>query len=233
MDDNIEILGTCLYLKKEKALVIADLHIGYEEYLNKTGVLVPRFQFGETMEALDKLTDGRDFQTVIINGDLKHEFGSISRTEWRQTLRILDYLSEISEKIVLVKGNHDTILGPIAKRRNLKTVDEYQLGKYFFCHGHQMPEVIPSNSTLIIGHEHPAVGIRDGVRTEVFKCFIEGECEGRRIIVMPSSNPVVEGSNLLRDKILSPVLKGCELKEFKVYVVSDKIYDFGRVRDLL
>ena len=38
---------------------------------------------------------------VIINGDLKHEFGTISETEWRNTLGIIDFLLKQCKNIVL------------------------------------------------------------------------------------------------------------------------------------
>ncbi|GAF89407.1 unnamed protein product, partial [marine sediment metagenome] len=52
---NIKILDLCLYLKKEKILILADTHIGYEEALNKQGILIPRFQFKEIIERLEKV----------------------------------------------------------------------------------------------------------------------------------------------------------------------------------
>ena len=44
----IEIIDLGLYIKKHKLLVFADFHIGYEESLNKQGVLIPRFQFSRS-----------------------------------------------------------------------------------------------------------------------------------------------------------------------------------------
>ena len=77
-----------------KTLVIADLHIGYEEALNKQGVLVPRRQFELTVERLKKLLEKTKPTRIIVLGDLKHEFGTISRQEWRESLRVLDMLLE-------------------------------------------------------------------------------------------------------------------------------------------
>ena len=50
---DIEIVDLALYLTKENILVLADTHIGYEEALNKQGVLIPRFQFKEIIQRLD------------------------------------------------------------------------------------------------------------------------------------------------------------------------------------
>ena len=48
----IEIIGLALFIKKHKTLIIADIHIGYEEALNKQGILVPRYQFKKVIAEL-------------------------------------------------------------------------------------------------------------------------------------------------------------------------------------
>ena len=124
----IEIIDLALYLKKENVLILADTHIGYEEALNKQGILIPRFQFKEIIERLERIlnllskgTSARGWGTsakskkerdniknnklldkIIINGDIKHEFGTISDQEWRHTLRLLDFLSTYAEEIILI-----------------------------------------------------------------------------------------------------------------------------------
>jgi putative SbcD/Mre11-related phosphoesterase len=229
---NIEIKDLCLYMKKEKILVIPDMHIGYEEALNKQGVLVPRFQFSQTVDRLKKILNNLEINKIIIIGDLKHEFGVISETEWRHALRILDLLLEKCNDIVMLKGNHDKILGPIAKKRDIKITDTFFVDNTLFCHGHIIPKntEIKKAKTIIIGHEHPAVGIAKMGRVETYKCFLKGKFEKKNLIVMPSFNLLTEGSDVLREKLLSPFLKNIE--NFEVFVVSDKIYDFGTVRNL-
>ena len=92
INDNLEIIDLALYLKKEKALIISDMHIGYEESLNKQGILIPKFQFKETLERLTKIFSKVNPKIIILNGDFKHEFGTISDSEWKDTLKILDFL---------------------------------------------------------------------------------------------------------------------------------------------
>ena len=43
--EGIEIIDKALWLEKEKVLVLADLHIGFEAYFNELGILVPRTLF--------------------------------------------------------------------------------------------------------------------------------------------------------------------------------------------
>lgn len=210
----------------DKILIISDIHIGYEEALNKQGILVPRFQFKEIIKELDNIFSKIKVDKVIINGDLKHEFGKISETEWRHTLKLLDYLSKKSNEIILVKGNHDTILGPIAKKRNVKIVEYIKIKDKLIIHGDKIKKIPKGIKTIIIGHEHPAITLKDGPRTEKYKCYLVGKWKKYNLIVQPSFTQVTEGTDILKEELLSPYLR--KLKGFNVYVVGDDVYDFGQ-----
>ena len=124
--DDIELVDLAIYTNK--TLIVTDFHIGYEEALNKQGLMIPRFQFQEIMTRLGSIFNklkNYKIERIIVNGDLKHEFGTISDQEWRHTLKLLDFFSQHCKEIILIKGNHDTILGPIAKKRNVKVLEHY------------------------------------------------------------------------------------------------------------
>ena len=87
---DIEIVDLCLYIKKYKTLIIADVHLGYEESLNQRGVLIPKIQFKDTYERIDNILKNKETETVVVTGDLKHEFGVINNTEWNNILKIID-----------------------------------------------------------------------------------------------------------------------------------------------
>lgn len=228
----IEIIDLSLYLKDFDTLIFSDFHVGYEEMLNKKGILVPRFHIKDIILRLEKIFKQKPrVKTIVISGDLKHEFGHISDQEWRDSLKLLDYLSRHCERLVLIKGNHDTILGPIAEKRNLKIVDHLLIDNILICHGHEIVKTDAKIKTIIIGHEHPAVSLEEGPRIETFKCFLKGIYQRKKIIVIPSFNQMSEGIDLTREKVLSPYLEQ-NLNNFEVYVVSDKVYDFGRLKNL-
>ena len=98
------------------------------------------------------------------------------------------------------------------------------------CHGHEIPKIPDKIKTIVIAHEHPAVGLTEGVKTEIFKCFLKGKYKKKTLIVMPSFNLVLEGSDIMKEQLLSPFLS--DVSNFQVFVASDKIYDFGLVRSL-
>jgi putative SbcD/Mre11-related phosphoesterase len=234
LTENIEIRDLSLWFKKQKILVITDLHIGLEEAMNKQGFLVPRFQMKELAKKLEKILETIKPKKIIILGDLKHEFGQISKQEWFDTLKILDFLLRKSEEVILLKGNHDTILGPIAEKKNVKLVPYHFEDEYYFAHGDKIPEDddFKKAKYLIIGHEHPAISVRTEFRSEKYKCFIYGKYEDKKLIVVPSFNLVNEGTDLLKEHLLSPILKKCNLDEFDVFIVEDKAYDFGKFKKL-
>lgn len=230
---NIKIIDLALFLKKEKIIIFSDFHLGYDESLNKGGVLIPRFQFKDIMERLKKIIKKKKFKAIVINGDLKDEFGTISSSEWKQTLELLDYLSEHTKKIILIKGNHDVLLGPIAKKRNIGLKDYYKVGDVFITHGHKIPNSIElaTSNIIVIGNEHPAISLSKENRVESFKCFLVGKWKNKMLIVLPSFNPITVGSDVLKEKFLSPFLN-INIDNFNAYVVEDKVYNFGKIKKL-
>ena len=232
MNKNLQIKDLGLYLKKEKVLIIGDLHLGFEESLSKQGILLPRFQLKETIKRLENILVNLDVKEVVITGDLKHEFGKILNTEMNDTLEFLDFLSK-KYKVVIIKGNHDAILSYISQRRNIELKQYYKINDIFICHGDKLIDNLDffSSKILIIGHEHPAVSLTNNNRSETFKCFLVGKYKNKELIVLPSFNLLVEGSDILRDEILSPYLDQ-DLNDFDIYVVADKVYKFGKLKNL-
>ena len=44
---------------------------------------------------------------------------------------------------------------------------------------------------------------------------------------MPSFNPIIEGTDILKEKTLSPFLK--DTSNFECYIVADKVRFFGKI----
>ncbi len=230
-------VGLGLWIEKVKALVIADLHLGIEEMFNKQGSLLPRFNFREIKKhLLENIFAKARPELIIINGDLKHEFGMVSEQEWSEVIDMLRFLQSKCSKLVLIRGNHDKILGPIAGWENLELEEEgilLEKSGIFVTHGHQIPKskAFKKAKTVVIGHEHPAVTIRERYKAELFKAFLVGKFKGKNLVVQPSMNTVSIGSDVRQEKLLSPFLQH-DLSEFRVFASADKIYDFGRLGKL-
>lgn len=232
---DIELIGKSLFLIKEKTLVISDLHIGFEQAALDSGFFIPKTQHENIKKGLKEIFSKiKNITKIIILGDLKHDFGRINRQEWKETIEILDLLKKNCKEIILIKGNHDNMLEPIAEKFELTLRDYYILDKIAFFHGHKIwNELYDKNiKTWIIGHKHPAITIRKGAKQEIYKCFLVGKFKDKELIITPSFFPLTEGSDVfIYDTHFAFKLNE---KNFGVYVVDDEgsVYDFGKVKDV-
>ena len=126
-------------LKIKDYLIISDLHLGYEQSLNAEGIMVPKFQYPHIVNRLNEIKKKSSCNKIIVNGDLKHEFGQISRQEWNETLEFLDYLKSNFEEIILIKGNHDNFTKFIARKMDLQVYENYSLDNSLITHGDKIP----------------------------------------------------------------------------------------------
>lgn len=243
-DEDLWLIDLAIYLPARETLVIADLHLGYEEALRHEGVLLPRKHLTIIEERLARILDRLENRTpqprrLIINGDLKHRFAPLSRQEWREALELLEFLSGRFEEILLLKGNHDVGIERLVERdHRFRVRDSLQEDGLLLIHGDRRPAEgeLEGTALIMIGHEHPAVGLRSITgRLEVYKAFLLGEYCDKGLLVQPSFNLLVRGSDLTRERAISPVISEDQLGRFKIYSVSDEgeIYSFGRLAPLL
>lgn len=233
---NAEIIGLSLFFPKEKILVFTDLHLGYEEALIKQGTMIPKFNFDDTIKRIKKiLAKTKKLNKIIILGDLKHELGSLSQQEWKEVTELISFLKKNCREIILLKGNHDNFLEQVVQTKNLTLKDSFFLEKQkiLFVHGDKVKlnKEFSSAETIVIGHEHPAVILREGIKTEKFKCFLKGKYCKKNLIVLPSFISTNEGTDVLTEKLLSPFLQQ-DLSEFEAWIIADKIYFFGKLKEL-
>jgi uncharacterized protein len=84
----------------------------------------------------------------------------------------------------------------------------------------------------VMGHAHPAVKLSDGVKAEKYKCFLEGRFKGKKIIILPSFFPLVEGSD--PREIYTGLAWNFKIEKFKVRAVGEslEVLDFGELRKI-
>jgi uncharacterized protein len=111
---------TDLGLLIDRTLIISDLHIGYEQALNRQGVMVPRFQYKKILERLQEIIKKFNIGRIVVNGDIKHEFGRITRQEWDEALNFIIFLKNNFDEVILLKGNHDNFTRFIADKTELE-----------------------------------------------------------------------------------------------------------------
>jgi putative SbcD/Mre11-related phosphoesterase len=145
-------------LKLRNHVIISDVHVGFEEYLEEKGYTIPD-QTGNALERLEKLS--KLATNLVILGDVKHTIILKNKT---RLLLFLSKISELFKKIVIIKGNHD---GGIEKYTedfsNIRVVSEYLIGKTLLIHGHKYatPEAMRKARNVLIGHFHSAHQLKD------------------------------------------------------------------------
>lgn len=212
-----------LYLDELSTLIMADLHLGFEEAasrglmysLRKTSgylaMFIPRIQLKKTINMLRKPLEALKVKRVIINGDLKHAFDRLLRQEKEEITELVKFLRESGvEEIVVVRGNHDNFVKPILRRLDVEFVNGISTVtrnvRVLFIHGHE-DVAIAEHDVVIIGHEHPSLKCFEVYR---FPCYMKVPLvSGKLLVVMPATGPYHPGVVVTPtpSEYLSPLIK--------------------------
>jgi DNA ligase-associated metallophosphoesterase len=177
-----------VFWPRERAMIIADLHLGKPAAFRRAGVAVPEATTLGDLERLDKILRETDSRRLIVLGDFFHTRAGLQPemldtvAAWREQNAALE--------IILIPGNHDRKSGsPPALWRVLETEECWSRPPFLFCHEpHAEPE-----SYMLSGHLHPAIVLREayggGVRAP---CF----CFGKRSAILPAFGSFTGMSNL-------------------------------------
>jgi len=202
-----------------KNMVIADLHIGYEKNITEKGFRIPNQKkfFVSEIREIKRITKANN---LIILGDVKHNIPFITRKEKYDVLFFIEQISKLFNKVTITKGNHDGMLDKIINVPNVEIVKEYLLDEFAFLHGHSYPSKEAINKkTIVMGHVHPTLKIRDGESIHFYPCWIIGslnkeklkkkykqiKCE--KVIVVPSFNPLTSGYEELTGPLAKAIVK--------------------------
>ncbi len=212
-----------LYFSKTKTLVMADLHLGFEEAAARgleyslrgksgyAGIFLPRIQFRKIIEMLDRVLEYVNVERVVVNGDLKHAFDRLLRQERIEVRTLIKHLKEkgISE-FLLVRGNHDNFVRNIVRDEggslaNALSIPENNI-QVFITHGHEYYPTEEYN-IVVIGHEHPSLKCFGGRRFPVFQKIPLSK--DKWLTVMPAAGPYHPGTQVSAspDEYLSPYVK--------------------------
>lgn len=228
------------FITDKKILLIADIHLGIEYQLFKSGIVIPP-QVEKFKKILDCLIKQAKAKTLIILGDLKAEVPGISLMEEREIPKLFGYL-EKRIKLILCKGNHDTELkGLLPEKMKIYSSKGFKLGKYGFFHGHAWPDKeLMKCDYLFMGHLQPAIEFRDklGYRS-LQQVWLKGKLNQKEIknkykinrtgelniFITPAFNKL-SGSlivnKILKKKLIGPLLtsKVLDIDETTAYLLD-------------
>ena len=236
-------ISKSVFFPENGILAIGDLHVGYEQSLIQSGILLPEQQVGEIIKDLQNIINeikkrNYELKKIIFLGDIKHYFNY----EWKEKFnfdKILDFLRDFvkDSDIILIKGNHDKFDFSGKEMKNYYFKD----GIMFF-HGHMsFPQILEERvETWVLGHLHPSVSLSDksNIKREKYKCFLTGKFQNKEIIIVPSFFGIIEGTPINEKEYEREgfsVIPNSELRNFEVHAINDdgEIFDFGMVRKLM
>jgi putative SbcD/Mre11-related phosphoesterase len=164
--------------KSDRALVVSDLHLGWERLLSQRGVHVPS-QTPKIKNVLLKLINETKPTRLILLGDVKDAITKVSMEEWKDIPEFFEDIQEKVSEIQVVLGNHDGNLEPLLPEA-VKIVPSsgISFGDVGLFHGHAWPapKLLECRS-LVTGHVHPTVAIRDPMGLRITRqVFVKAPC---------------------------------------------------------
>ena len=214
-----------LWLPASQTVIIADLHLGYSWAQRRRGELGPLADT-QTREKLLGCRDELRPRRFVFLGDIVHAPRSCApeRAWIEETLGQLMGGAEL----IAVRGNHDRCFATEFAGLNLQTAEAWSNGMLTAAHGDRFEFALPEHGTLVLGHLHPALAIRDasgaGQKLPVF--LVNSNC-----ILLPAFSPFAGGYDVTGG--LPADMRKCFGKEsINVYATSGKrVVRLGLLRE--
>jgi uncharacterized protein len=216
-----------LLVKKERLLVVGDLHIGRDVKLRRSGIYLPNAT-EKLAENLLMLYKRHSAKGIVLLGDIKDSVGYPTKEEYHEISQFFYRLRNAHLRIT--KGNHDPRIEELIKRlgADVDVEKEVLLEKVALMHGHAMPsDEAMEKDCIITGHSHPAVSI-NGRLEKAFAIARLGSGVGKfykkynkriRLVVMPAFNELITGSDVGSIGDFSPLFRKriFDLRKAEVY----------------
>lgn len=158
-----------IYWATKKMLIISDLHLGKGAHFRKAGIQIPSLVNTADLDRLTNLLRQFEPECLLVTGDMfHHQMNSEVAlfSQWRSQYPDL--------KIILVKGNHDSLLASDYEEMMIEIhAIEFLMKPFRFIH--DQPSVNDAYYN-ITGHIHPGVTIYGKARQQIkLPCFYFGK----------------------------------------------------------
>jgi len=232
----------------EISLVIADIHLGIEWDLYRSGINLP----SRTEERLGRILGyirANSPDRVILLGDVKHNVPQVSWQEKNEIPRFLETLAEHAH-VDIFPGNHDGGIELLFSRQKAIRVHSARgavLDGVGYFHGHTWPapELLAA-SYVVVAHNHPTVRFTDTfgysivepawIRTKFNADALKArfgnldfddpaQWAGPELFIMPAFNELCGGvpfNESTKEDLLGPVFSsgGIELENAEIYLLD-------------
>ncbi|BBG23864.1 metallophosphoesterase [Sulfuracidifex tepidarius] len=216
-----------VYLKEIDAVVMSDVHIGYEQDMARKGIYIPKVQKKRFLSIYEKSINTFKVKKIIINGDFKHSFEKLTRQENEELSEIFKRTRDDGIEVKVVKGNHDNFISLVTEKfDNVELLEDMKLNDVVITHGHKNVEK-SDGMTYILGHEHPRLSVRDKIGyVKRFQVFLKVPVKdsSSNIIVLPSVGTYQAGNDvtILHSGYMSPLIRNHgSLENARPYVIIE------------
>ncbi len=186
-----------VFIPDQRALLVADLHLGKDASFRAGGIPVPAGINAATLMALAKSIESTHPETLYLLGDLIHDRDSMSDdliedfAFWRAKHRDL--------LVTLIRGNHDRHVKQFPESWDLKVVREIDIEPFQLRHEVSEASLAASDLVQFGGHWHPVITTGRGADKMRLRCFV---VEPRQV-TLPAFGGFKGGMNQTRAKARS------------------------------
>jgi DNA ligase-associated metallophosphoesterase len=187
-EERLEMLPErALWWPSQRALLIADVHLGKDQVFRRRGLAVPAGVLDDALGELDALLKLRPAERLIILGDLVHAAPEPGES-WPE--RVAGWRRRHAEvDMAVVLGNHDRALAPWLDAWDMRSLEaRTRLGALTLVHEADTGAPRPGVS----GHLHPVTRLRSGrehLRLPVFARY-------REHLILPAFGRFVGGFDM-------------------------------------
>jgi DNA ligase-associated metallophosphoesterase len=161
-----------IYWQQQKALIVADVHLGKVGHFRKAGIAVPRDMEQDDLAVLSDLVAEHCPEQIIFLGDLFH---SDMNADWEWLRLWRQQFPKLH--IILIKGNHDIIDEQHYKQLNIIIYPELVVGPFLMLH-HPLTDLKLQQAAgyVFCGHIHPGISlVGRGRQSVTLPCFAFGD----------------------------------------------------------
>ncbi len=244
---------------ESKALVVADIHLGIEWDLYRSGFSIPsRMKYG--LERIVAYIEKTSPDRIILLGDVKH---NVPRISWQERDEIPYFLSVLADHAIvdIFPGNHDggiEYLLPEKRNITVHPVRGSVIEDVGYFHGHTWPDPSLLKADYIItAHNHPTIRLTDSlgyatveqiwIRTHLNHEVLQehfsslelkkenGNWNDPEVIIVPSFNELCGGiafNESMHDDLLGPLFssKGVDIDNALAYLLDST--QLGKLKNI-
>jgi DNA ligase-associated metallophosphoesterase len=179
--------GRALYWPRERALLVADLHLEKASFYAKHGQMLPPYDSRETLERLALAIRATGARRVFTLGDNFHDSAGTERLE-PHAAGMLAALTRATDW-VWITGNHDSAMEAAAGGA---LAEELEIAGLLLRHQAKKGETLPELS----GHYHPRLQLTVRERPIRRPCAVIGSGgDGGGRMILPAFGALTGGMN--------------------------------------